>query len=101
MGNLTIFPHLLCHTTAPALLHILRSDLIGDLLVAEVILHAHCDAHLVAHRDVTKLVGEVVAAVYAHHLFAFKGAVGFYFLETRNGYIRYASSQKRIPFITL
>lgn len=91
---------LLRQTTGSALLGIFGSDLIGNFLVTEVVLHAHSYADGVSHGDIAQLVGQVVAAVYAHHLLAFLGSVWFYFLETFIRFL-YASSQKRMPFITL
>ena len=91
---------LLYKTTGSALLDIFGSDLISDFFESEIILDSHGDSGLVAHGDVPELVRKVVATVNAHHLFAFLSAVRFYLLETFfMDY--YASSQKRMPFITL
>jgi len=69
---------LLYETAGPALLNIIGCDLVRDFLESEIVLDSHCDSGLVAHSDVTELVGKMVAAVYAHHLLAFLGAVWFY-----------------------
>lgn len=78
MGYLLNKKIILFVTAVPALLDIFGCDLIRDFFKSEIVLDSHSDSYLVAHCDVAELMRKVIAAVYAHHLLAFLGAVRFY-----------------------